>query len=167
MRVEHRVREKIRFAAKRRTDYFHEILRDILHTENFEQRQKAAGCFVKGNSDRVLVELAEVDPAGGSAGENFIRRPVPQPDPHRVKKRPGMNRVAGLIQRSSQLEREAVDAFCDPAQSFRTMIDGIHRSHNREKNLRGADVARGLFATDMLLARLEREAQCRISGGIF
>ena len=106
MRMKNRMREKIRFAAERRTDHFREILRDVLHTENFEQRQQAASCFVKGNSDRVLVELAEVDPAGGGAGENFIRRPVSQPDPHRVKKRPGMNRVAGLVQRSRQLERQ-------------------------------------------------------------
>ena len=38
------------------------------------------------------------------------------------------------------------------------MINGIHRGHDGEQDLRRADVTRRLVAPDVLLARLQREA---------
>jgi hypothetical protein len=48
-------------------------------------------------------------------------------------------------------------------QTFRPVINGIHRSHVRQQRLRGAEVAGGLFAADVLLAGLERQTQSRLA----
>ncbi len=39
------------------------------------------------------------------------------------------------------------------------MVHGVHRGDDGEQHLRGADVARRLLATDVLLARLQRETE--------
>ena len=52
-----------------------------------------------------------------------------------------------------------MNALGDLLQTFRPVINGIHRSHVGEQRLGGADVARGLFAADVLFARAERQAQ--------
>ncbi len=54
---------------------------------------------------------------------------------------------------------ETVDAFGDLAQAGGAVIYGVHRGHVGEERLGRADVAGGLFATDVLLARAEREAE--------
>src|SRR6266496_6311564 len=46
----------------------------------------------------------------------------------------------------------------DCTQPTGTMIDSVHRGDESGKDRRRADVARCLVATDMLLARLQREA---------
>ena len=45
------------------------------------------------------------------------------------------------------------------AKSLGSVVDGVHRSHDRQQHLRRANVAGGFFAPDMLLARLQGEAQ--------
>ena len=90
----------------------------------------------------------------------------PEPDTHGVEKRSGMHGIAEVRERTGKAESETVDPLRDRAQAIRPVIDRIHRGHDREKNLGRADVAGGLFATDVLLARLERETQGGISGGI-
>ena len=46
------------------------------------------------------------------------------------------------------------------------VVDRVHRGHDREQHLRGADVARGLVAADVLLAGLERQAVGRPALGV-
>ena len=43
-------------------------------------------------------------------------------------------------------------------QAFRPVVDRVHRGHHRQQHLRGADVRGRLFAADVLLARLQRQA---------
>ena len=61
-----------------------------------------------------------------------------------------------------------VGALRDPAQALGTVVDGVHRRHDREQHLRGADVGRRLVAADVLLAGLEGEpvgrAALRVDG---
>ena len=45
--------------------------------------------------------------------------------------------------------------------ALRPIKDGEHRGDDGQQHLRGADVARRLFAADMLLAGLHRHAQRR------
>src|SRR5437016_4844588 len=47
------------------------------------------------------------------------------------------------------------------------MINRIHSRHDRQQDLGGADVARGLFSSDVLLTGLQREAQGGVAGGVF
>ena len=58
--------------------------------------------------------------------------------------------------------RQQMNPLRNFLQPFRPVITGIQRRHVREQRLRGADVARGFLAADVLLARAEREAQARV-----
>ena len=49
----------------------------------------------------------------------------------------------------------------DASEARRAVIDGIHRCDDRQQRLRGADVARGLLAADVLLAGLQGAAARR------
>ena len=51
-------------------------------------------------------------------------------------------------------------------QPLRAVVDGVHRGHHREQHLRGADVARGLLAPDVLLAGLQRQPEGRAALGV-
>ena len=46
----------------------------------------------------------------------------------------------------------------DGAQALRPVIDGVHARHDGEQHLGGTDVAGGLFAPNVLLAGLQRQA---------
>ena len=59
-----------------------------------------------------------------------------------------------------------MDALGDGAQAVRSVINRIHRCDDGEQNLRGADITRRFVATDVLLARLQREPITRPPVGI-
>ena len=62
-------------------------------------------------------------------------------------------------QRRREGGREPVHAPGDGPQSLRSVIRGVETGNDREQDLRGADVARGLLAPDVLLACLQREPE--------
>src|SRR2546423_598180 len=64
----------------------------------------------------------------------------------------------------SQLTRQAMDALGDCAQTAWSVINRIHGRDDREKNLCRANIAGRFVATDVLLARLQRES---VSGSAF
>ena len=62
-------------------------------------------------------------------------------------------------------------AFCATsvaiaAQPVGAVVDRVHRRHDGEQHLRGADVRRRLLAADVLLARLQREPVGGVARGI-
>ncbi len=59
-----------------------------------------------------------------------------------------------------------VHAARDAQQANRAVPDGVEAGHHRQQHLGGADVAGRLLAADVLLARLQRQAQGRVAGGI-
>ena len=59
---------------------------------------------------------------------------------------------------------EEFDAARDFFQAVGAVVDGIHRRHDGEEDLGGADVGRGLVAADVLLARAEGEAHGGVAG---
>ena len=69
-----------------------------------------------------------------------------------------VDRVTGLRRGPGKHVSEACHSGCDLLESLRAVVDGIHGRHDGEQHLGGADVRRGLVATDVLLAHLEREA---------
>ena len=75
--------------------------------------------------------------------------------------------MAQAPQAGGQKGGHALDAAGDLAQAFRAVIDGVHRGQDGQQHLGGADVAGGLFAADVLLARLERQAQGGPALGVF
>src|SRR5215211_7706052 len=54
----------------------------------------------------------------------------------------------------------------NPPQPLRAVPHGVHARYNRKQNLSGAHVACRLFPADVLLARLQRHAECRLPVGI-
>ncbi len=68
--------------------------------------------------------------------------------------------------RAGQPRGHRVHPLRDFAQPARSMVNGIHRGHHRQENLRGADVTRRLVAPNVLLAGLEREAVAGSAGRI-
>ena len=58
------------------------------------------------------------------------------------------------------------DAAGDAAQALRPVPDGVEAGDDRQQHLCGADVGGGLFAADMLLAGLQRQAHRGLAGGI-
>ncbi len=104
-----------------------------------------------------IVEDAQVDPGGQRMFDDLLLL------------RSGIDReaveVTGCARHKTQLRQTGgqrrcapVDAFADRAQPFRAMVDRVHRRDHRQQDLRGADVRGRLFAADVLLARLQREA---------
>ena len=59
-----------------------------------------------------------------------------------------------------------MNALGDRAQTIRSVINRVHRCDDGEKHLRRADVARRFVATDVLLARLQREPIAGLSSRI-
>jgi hypothetical protein len=87
-------------------------------------------------------------------------------DPQGVEEVPAADVDAGLPQAFAEQGSQAVNALGDGAQALRAVIDGVHAGDVGEQNLRGADVRVGLFAPDMLFARLQRHAQRPLAAGI-
>ena len=74
--------------------------------------------------------------------------------------------VAELFEAVGETAGEIMNAARDLAQSIRPVINRVHRRHDREQNLRSANVARRFVAADVLLARLQGEAIGGTAGGI-
>src|SRR5262249_46793754 len=74
--------------------------------------------------------------------------------------------VTELLEALGQAAGEVMHTKGNSPQSFWSMIDCIHRGHDREKHLRCADIARRFVAADVLLTRLQREPVSGASRGI-
>ena len=61
---------------------------------------------------------------------------------------------------------ELVGASRDRPQALRTVVDGVHRGHDGEQHLGGADVGGRLVPADVLLPGLQGEAVGRASLGV-
>ena len=66
---------------------------------------------------------------------------------------------AHLRQAPGQQAGEGGDAPRDAREAVRAVVDGVHARHHRRQHLCRADVGSRLLAADVLLARLQRQAQ--------
>ena len=85
---------------------------------------------------------------------------------HRVEPRVGRHLNAARAQAGHQDGREAVGAKGDAAKPLGPVPRRVHGGDDGQQRLRGAHVAGGLLAADVLLAGLQRQAQRRASGGV-
>ncbi len=111
-------------------------------------------------------EVAQVAVLLGRPADEFAAPAFPEVEVDGVEKRIVREDVAELLEAVGQAAGKVMHAAGYLAQAFRSVINGIHRGHDREEHLGRADVARRLVAPDVLLARLERETVGRPSGGI-
>ena len=67
--------------------------------------------------------------------------------------------VVGGTQGQGQGAGVAMNALSDGTQALRSVVHGVHRRHDRQQTLGGANVGRGLVPSNMLFAGLQGHAQ--------
>ena len=119
--------------------------------------RRGAAAFVERDADFRIADLAEVQPLidGGFQHGGLHRSDI---DGDRVEEMLRLHGKSVLLQPFGEAHGLAVDALGDGFQPLRPVEDGVEPGHDGQKRLRGADVGGRLFAADMLLARLQREA---------
>ena len=85
---------------------------------------------------------------------------------HRVEERRVIHRKTVGPDCPGKMFGHDMHALRNFLQTLRPVIHRVERSHVRQQRLRGADVAGGLFAADVLLARAQGEAQGRFAARI-
>ncbi|MCY1217590.1 hypothetical protein D9M72_295080 [compost metagenome] len=117
----------------------------------------ARGGFVQRDAQVLLQALAQVDAAGLRALDDR-GRVVAGADRQRIEGG-GVHRLAAhLRQALGEDGGEHGHALCDAREAVGAVVHGVHAGDHGRQHLRGADVRGGLLATDVLLARLQREA---------
>ncbi|GAA3420666.1 hypothetical protein GCM10018952_64650 [Streptosporangium vulgare] len=114
------------------------------------------GPLVAGDAHVVGVDQAQVHPVVAGRGDD-LRGPAGHPGEHGVEEGVVHDLDAALAQALGEHDGVPVGAPADPAQALGAVVDGVHAGDHGEQHLRGADVAGGLLAADVLLAGLERE----------
>ena len=162
--VEHRMREKTGLPGKGGGEV--DGIRHRVGGRQFSLRPEATqqigqvvqrGGFVEGNAHRAFVNATQVESTGLGGGLHAFRLHVP--DRQGIEGRGAVYGRTDLAQALGQHGGEQFGATGDAPQAIGAVIDGIHRSHDGEQHLGGADVGRGFVATDVLLAGDEGEAQ--------
>ena len=113
----------------------------------------------------VAVDAAQVDAplpgpladlgglAGDVHGERVEPRVVPEVEP-------------GLAQAGGQIGGEGAHPRGDRPQPVGPVVHGVHRGHDGQQHLGGADVGRGLLAADVLLSGLQCQPVGGAAGGV-
>ncbi len=137
-----------------------EFLCVLALAEDFDQGAQIAGGrgFIQRHTERIGIDQAQIDAAQGSFLDQFVGAPFGGGvDVERVEKRFRADLVTEFHQHGGQVRGHPVHPLGDLPQPLRPVVNGVHRGHDGEQDLRGADVARGFVAADVLLAGLERE----------
>ena len=123
------------------------------------------GRLVERDDHRVGVDDPQVDAVG----------PGRRRDRAGAARHPGGDGVEGDVvehvdragaQPGGEHDGEPVDAPRDPGEPLGTVVHGVEPGDDREEHLRGADVAGGTLAADVLLAGLEGEPERGAAGGV-
>ncbi|OIQ74731.1 hypothetical protein GALL_436090 [mine drainage metagenome] len=132
--------------------------------EHAQQRVEvlARDGLVQRDADDAGTGVAQID--AGGVRRRVNRRGV-LAGAHRQRVEVGLmrQRPALRAQRVGQQRGVRMHALRDARQPLRAVVDRIHAGDHRRQHLRGADVARRLLAADVLLARLQRQAQRRLA----
>ena len=120
--------------------------------------------LVQRDAERALAD-PQIDLFGARAGDDLILL-CACIDHHGVEECFRLWREAELAQTGRQHAGSAMHGTSDVGQSLWPVIDRIHRGDHGQEHLRGADVRGRLFATDMLLAGLQRQTVGRVPPGI-
>ena len=108
--------------------------------------------------------VAEVDTRG--LGQRMHLHVVGVHELDRVEEHTIGHFVTQLLQFVRQQSTQPMHLRGNAVQAFCAVVHRVHAGHDREQCLCGADVGSRLLAADMLLARLQRHAQCGVAVGI-
>ena len=117
--------------------------------------------LIERDGDALPVQPAQVEPSVQRTAHDAIR--IRRIERHRVKERSMPQRPR---HRACHQPRLQIDPARNPFQARRPVPDRIHPSHHRQQHLGGADVARRFLTPDVLLARLQRQAERRPASGV-
>ena len=126
-----------------------------------------ASGFVKRDANRVFINRTEIHPVDFGGFQDFSDGLSGQTNTERIEIILSGNFVAEFGQAGGESLGQCMDTLRNLLQSFRPVIDGVKRGHVGQQRLRGADVAGGFLAPDVLLACAERQAQRRFAARIF
>ncbi len=130
--------------------------------------QTASTCSGRVVSSRAMptaigVQRPEVD-ALLEGGSHDLGRPTGDDRGHRVEEVLVLEVDAGARQPGGQAGGPFVDPLGDGGQAVGPVVHGVHRRHDRQQDLRRADVAGRLLPADVLLTGLQGQAVGRAAG---
>ena len=123
------------------------------------------GSLIERNPEVIGIDAAQIDPGGHGGHENGIRLPRHVGD-EGVEEGTRLDFHIVCGKGFSQGGGVGVDPAGEVLESFRDVVNRIHRRHHGEQDLGGANVGSGLVAADVLLAGLQREPEARLAAGI-
>ena len=132
--------------------------RHTCHLEHLEDPIDVCGRggLVARDRHRVGIHPAQVDSRAVGIGDDGVCATV-HADLHRVEEGRVFDAESGGAQTVGERHGMCVYPTCDGAQAFWAVVCGIHRRHDSQQHLRGADVACRLLAADVLLTCLQRQ----------
>ena len=131
-----------------------------LAAEDLPQRlnMMALGDLVERDAHDVAVDTAQVDAELARLRDHDVRV-VRDAHLDRVEVRVVEDIETAAAEALGEDRGEAVHALGNRPQPLGAVVDGVHAGDHGEQHLRGADVRGRLVAADVLLARLQGEAQ--------
>ena len=160
--VERRVGEEVRGAPQRtRNGVFDrevEVVDRVLHVEGGPDGldDLACGGLVERDAERVVVDAAQVEARLARSCRDLVAS-ARHADGDRVEERVVRDLDVAAPQPGGQDRREPVHASRDAAEAVGAVVGRVQTGDHGQQHLCGADVARGLLASDVLLARLQRQ----------
>ncbi len=137
----------------------------VEHLEHAPDRVGGAG-LVEGDPHRVGVDAPQVHAVLGRSRSTTSSAATGDPHRERVEERRVHELEANALDRGGEQAGEVVHPRGDRAQAVGAVVHGVHARDVRQQHLRGADVAGGLLAADVLLTGLERQPQRGSPGGV-
>nr|GEZ22423.1 hypothetical protein [Tanacetum cinerariifolium] len=114
--------------------------------------------FVQRDTQALAVYFTQVDFLSAGLGVQ-VSRPGAGVQGDAVEEERLLGVYAQLAQAFGQDCGQMMHAIGDAGQAARAVVHGVHAGDVGEQNLRGADIAGGLLATDVLLAGLHGQTQ--------
>ena len=115
------------------------------------------GAFIQRDTHLGLADPPQVQPFADRRLQHTALQEA-NIDGDRVEIRLWFHLEASSFQPFGKADRLAMNALCNGAEAFGAVEHRVEPGHHRQKCLRGADIRRRFLATDVLLARLERQA---------
>ncbi len=170
--VEHRVGEVFRGAGQRLRQRVRGLGVELVDVDARDaeclphgRQVRPRGGLVAADADMVGVHPAEVDAAPAGRGDDVIGLARHLRDDG-VEELPVQHLDPAAAQLLGEHCRHPVRAGRDRPKPGRAVVHRVHRRHDGQQHLRGADVAGGLLAADVLFAGLQRQPVGLVAVGI-
>ena len=122
--------------------------------------------LIERHAEACFRQRPQIDLFGPSGVDDPWQHVLRHLDGDGVKELPVREAEAEFLQAFGECRRVCVNAPGNAAQALRPVVHRVHRGHDCQQHLCGAHVARRLFSTDMLFARLQGHAQARAAGPV-